>query len=472
MSKIERSYLCVHGHFSQPPRAHPLNGSIAPEPDAAPFQHWLDRITQTSYRPNAERGNFQFISFSVSEMLFKWLEPNAPETYAAIIGGDRTEQDRLTQSPAGNGLATAYNHIILPLARNRDKRTQIHWGIAAFEHRFGRKPLGFWLPEMAVDLKTLKLLAEAGIQYTLLAQKQFLDLPEGKSGGPFRVELDGGQSIAVFARNDELSSQISFNIHNLGGAGHWSQAALAPLRKSNGGGLVLLATSGETFGHHFAGEEEFLYWLMRYEAARIGFQTITLDHYFLAHPPSQTVHIEDLSSWGEHRGLSHWAAGYMDQYQDTTWKGALRRALDNVASEVDRVFEEMLHPYGVHPWALRNQYVSVLLGIQSASEFLAEHIPNLKAEQQRPLLLLLQAEELTQRMYNSYTFTDNRLDSRQPRYAVGCAAAALSLAQQATGEDLAERFPLDMAVVTSTSTSVTGSDVLQQALRDFDIRLN
>ncbi len=471
MSKIERSYLCVHGHFSQPPRAHPLDDSIAAEPDAAPFQHWLDRITQTCYRPNAERGNFRFISYSFSEAVSRWLEASAPETYAAILQGDRSDEDRQAESPAGNGLATAYNHIILPLARKRDKYTQIYWGIAAFEHRYGRKPLGFWLPEMAVDTETLRLLAEAGIRYTLLAQKQFADLPEGRSGGPFRVELDGDHTIAVFARDDELSSQISFNIHNLGGAGHWSQAALAPMRKSNGG-LVLLATSGETFGHHFAGEEEFLYWLMHYEAPRVGFQTVTLDRYFLSHPPSQTVHIEELSSWGEHRGLSHWATGYADQHLDTTWKGALRRALDNVASEIDRVYEELLLPYGINPWKLRNQYAAVLLGAHSADDFMSEQIPGLKEEHRQPLTLLFKAQELAQRMYNSYTFTDNRLDSRQPRYAVGCAAAALSLAQQATGRELAERFPLDMAVVTSASTPVTGSEILRQALKEFGIRLD
>src|SRR5262249_47943396 len=158
VSKIERSALCVHGHFSQPPRGNPLDYTIGVEPEAAPYQNWNARIHETSYKPNADIGNFDYISFSFSEGLMKWLEQEAPETYAKIVQGDK--QAFAQHAPAGNAMATAYNHIILPLARKRDKRTQIIWGLAAFERHYGRKPLGFWMPEMAVDTETLALLAE------------------------------------------------------------------------------------------------------------------------------------------------------------------------------------------------------------------------------------------------------------------------------------------------------------------------
>src|SRR5262249_31210903 len=140
--------------------------------------------------------------------------------YKLIVEGDQKKTEDGIE--VGNALATAYNHVILPLARKRDRRTQIIWGIAIFERHFGRKPLGFWLPEMAVDTDTLALLAEYGIGYTLLTGKQVQGIPAGGGAGPYRVELPGGKSIAVFARNDALSTELSFNIHNLGGAGLWS----------------------------------------------------------------------------------------------------------------------------------------------------------------------------------------------------------------------------------------------------------
>lgn len=470
MSKFERSCLCVYGHFSQPPRGNPMESpsdSIV-EPEAAPFKNWNEQITANSYRPNAEKGNFNTISYSFSEGLIKWLERNAPDVFDAVVNADKQAYEK--HPPAGNALATAYNHIILPLARKRDKRTQVFWGVSAFEQRFKRKPMGFWLPEMAVDLEILRLLHEAGIQYTVLAAKQIQDLPPQAGAGPFMVQLSKTETMAVFVRNDDLSAQISFNIHMLGGAGRWVDQVLWPARKDVGP-LLLLATSGETFGHHFAGEEEFLYWLMKYEAARAGYQITTLDEYFLQHPPTQTVHIKELTSWGNYEGLTQWLTGYADPHRDTTWKGALRRALDNAASEVDRVYEEMLHLYGADPWELRDQYAPVIIGTVDADDFISEHIPKISNPHRDQLKQLFLAERLTQRMYNSYTFTDNRLDSRQPRYAIACAAAALSLAQQATGQDLNDRFPLDLAVVRSANSPVTGTDILNGVVEEYKLDL-
>jgi len=445
-----------------------MDGTIGDEPEAAPYRNWNERIHETSYRPNAEIGNFQHISFSFSEGLMKWLEQNAPGTYHTITQADKTAV--AAHSPAGNALATAYNHIILPLARRRDRRTQILWGIAAFERHFGRKPLGFFLPEMAVDSETLMMLAEAGIGYTLLTSKQLHNLPINGGAGPYKVELSNGKSIAVFARHDGLSAEISFKIHTLGGAGHWAHQALGPARKT-AGQLLLLATAGETFGHHYAGEEQFLHWLVTHEAASAGYQVVTLDQYFLAHTPMQSVQIEERSSWGDQRGLTQWATGFANANQDTTWKGALRRALDNAASDVDRAYEDLVAPFEVDPWDLRNKYLPALFAGQTPDEFIAEQIPKMKPAQRESLKTLFQAERLTQRMYNSYTFTDNQIDGRQPRYAIACAATALSLAQQATGRDLNDRLPSDLAVVTSAFSSISGADMLHEAVREFELKL-
>jgi len=465
VSNIERSYLAVHGHFSQPPRGNPLTREIGIEEDAAPYENWNARIADRSYRANAEAGNFRYISYSFGESLLAWLEAHQPQIYQTIIASDRDEN---SEAATGNALATAYHHSILPLARRRDRRTQILWGIAAFKHRFGRKPNGFWLPEMAVDTDTLLLLAEAGIAYTVLAAQQIRDLPASGGAGPYKVALPRGHHLAVFVRNDPLSSEISFKIHTLGGAGYWARNSLGPARKGSGP-LLLLATEGETFGHHYVGEDQFLYWLMTHEAPAVGYTITNLDHYLLQYPPEHTIHIHEPSSWSDQRGLANWATGQATARRDTTWKGALRRALDNAASEIDRAYEDLLRPLAVDPWQLRDRYAPVLLGAQAADEFLQAHIPQIDTSTSEKLKTLLSAQELAQRMYTSYTFTHDALDSRQPRYAIACAAAALMLARQATGRDLAERLRPDLAVV--MSGSVTGTDILNQVIEEFDLNL-
>ena len=469
MSKIARSAICVYGHFSQPPRGHPLTGEIGVEPAAAPYENWNERITDRCYRPNAETGNFQHISYSFGEGLLRWLEANKPEIYQVIVQSDTPEtvDGNLT---VGNALATAYHHSILPLARRRDKRTQILWGIAAFEHRFGRKPLGFWLPEMAVDTETLSLLAEAGMRYTVLAAQQIQTMPREGGSGPFKIDLPHGRSIGVFVRNDPLSSELSFNIHNLGGAGHWTHNTLGPTRKFTQG-ILLLATEGETFGHHYVGEDQFLHWLVTKEALGVGFGVTTLDRCFIDQEPEQTVNIVEPSSWSDQRGLANWATGHMIEGKDTTWKGALRRALDNVASELDHTFEDLTRSAKLDAWELRNRYAAVLLGEISEDDFLAELVPEIKPEINHQIKVMLTAEELSQRMYTSYTFTNDKLDSAQPRYAIACAAASLALAQNATGRHLAERLLPDLTVVEEQNSAVTGADILRQVVEEYRLNL-
>src|SRR5262249_22021501 len=154
--------LCIHGHFYQPPREDPLTGAIPSEIGAAPYHNWNERIHAECYRPNAELGNFERISFNIGPTLFSWMADADPATYHQITG-----QARANMRPfgVGNAMAQPYNHTILPLATHADKITQIAWGIADFEWRFGRKPHGMWLPETAVDVDTLAIIADFRIAF-------------------------------------------------------------------------------------------------------------------------------------------------------------------------------------------------------------------------------------------------------------------------------------------------------------------
>jgi alpha-amylase/alpha-mannosidase (GH57 family) len=148
-------YICIHGHFYQPPRENPWLEAIQLQDAAYPYHDWNERIAAECYAPNAASrildgegrivkivNNYARISFDVGPTLLSWLEHTTPEIYQAMLTADRESQKIF--SGHGSALAQAYNHMILPLANRRDQYTQVLWGIRDFEHRFGRRPEGMW----------------------------------------------------------------------------------------------------------------------------------------------------------------------------------------------------------------------------------------------------------------------------------------------------------------------------------------
>src|SRR5438876_8665739 len=88
-AKLGPAYLCLHGHFYQPPREDPFTNVLPVEPGAAPFANFNEKITSECYRPNAEEGNFEAISFDLGPTLAAWLEDAHPDVYRLIIEADR-----------------------------------------------------------------------------------------------------------------------------------------------------------------------------------------------------------------------------------------------------------------------------------------------------------------------------------------------------------------------------------------------
>ncbi|HKC40730.1 MAG TPA: hypothetical protein VKC15_14395, partial [Gemmatimonadales bacterium] len=230
--------VVIHGHFYQPPRENPWTGQVDVEPSAAPDHDWNVRITREAYQPLVPV--YEFLSFDFGPTLLDWMEREAPETYAGVIRSDH-----------GNALAMPYHHIILPLANRRDKETEVRWGIAHFKRLFQRDPVGFWLPETAVDRETLDVLATEGIKFTVLAPHQVSKPPA--HGLPARIELSGGRSIAVFVYDGGLSHDVAFGPLTTD-AGRLTEA----LERTPPGALASIAVDGETFGHHHKGADQTL----------------------------------------------------------------------------------------------------------------------------------------------------------------------------------------------------------------------
>ncbi len=448
--------FALHGHFFQLPRGNPLRvGSHVLENEAAPYQNWNARVNAESYSPNSELGNFERMSFSVGTSLLDWMSTNRKSTYRSILEADRLYTE---QVGAGNALGVPLNHAILPLARQRDKITAIRWGVIDFLHRFGRRPKGMWLPEMAVDLETLQVLRQEGILFTILSRSQIESADGG--AGPYRVELPNSTEIGIYVRDDELSNEIAFNLSILGGAGRWARDVLASHVRSDGR-LKLLAVDGESFGHHHRGEEQFLKWLLTFEAPAVGYRVTTLEYDFVHNSPQTQIGIHERTSWSCPHGVTRWVSG-CDCTPAAAWKGMLRRAFEHLVARLDEAMVIEFEPTASNLWALRDDYIRVRWRQITERELMEKHgAGELRETAQHTLLQLLHTSYIVQKVFNSAVFQVGDLDRPEPRTAIAFAGQAAMLAEAATGENFSNSLKRDLADVLSAQSGRSAADILE-----------
>jgi alpha-amylase/alpha-mannosidase (GH57 family) len=463
--------FCIHGHFYQPPREDPFTGVISPEKGASPFANFNEKINAECYRPNAELGNFGALSFNLGPTLAAWLEAYDPLTYQRIVEADGRNR---AAHGVGNALAQAYNHTILPLATRRDKETQILWGMADFRHRFGHEPLGMWLPEMAVDQETLEVLASQGIAFTILSPHQATPpSPPGRGGerggdgpGPYRVRLPRGRDMAVFFRDEALSNRLAFSSDLTNHAKDFAGNCLSGAHGSGNEELHLVATDGETFGHHHRGGDRFLHNLLYEEAPRAGYEVTFLARYLQDHPPGAEVEIVDGTSWSCGHGVARWREGCTCTPGESGWKRHLRGALDRLAQEMDALYQDEVKRWATDPWRLRNGYIRVVLGEMEGRDFLAQQATGQLTEgEAKRILTLLEAQYYRQAMYTSCGFFFEDLSRLEPRYVIAYAAKAIHLVKEATDISLEEGFKRDLRLATSWITDQTGEDIYNDVVQ-------
>jgi alpha-amylase/alpha-mannosidase (GH57 family) len=421
--------LVVHGHFYQPPRENPWTEEVSVEPTAAPFHDWNERITAECYRPNGwarvldEHGqvtaivdNYEHLSFDVGPTLLSWLETHRPEVYDRIVEADRA---------GGGAIAQAYNHMILPLANERDVRTQIRWGLADFEHRFGRPARGMWLPETAVNDNVLCALVDEGVGFTILAPTQ-ADGPIA-GGQPYRwLHPDGsGRSIAIVFYDGDISHDLAFGLTGLSSQELIRRVVVA----SEDGTPVCVATDGETFGHHHKFADRALAYAFSHEANAAGVRVLNTEQLLEEVPAVDEARVHE-SAWSCVHGVRRWAddcgchTGGAPEWNQA-WRAPLRAALDIVRDHGIEVFERRGRGVLRDPWAARDAYVDVLLGRRSVDDFLAEH--------RRPdtdhvlALSLLEAQRHAMLMYTSCGWFFNDLAGIETLQILRYAARAIDL---------------------------------------------
>jgi hypothetical protein len=460
---MSNCYLCIHGHFYQPPRMDPFTGHIPREPGAAPYANWNERITAECYAPIAAAGFFGHISFNLGGTLARWLDEYSHTTYERIV---ESVQCYWQTHSVSNGVAQPVHHTILPLARRRDKICQVRWGIASYAYRFGHPPTGMWLPEMAVDYETLEILAAEGIRFTILSEGQVRGNLE-IGAGPYRIRLPGGGDIAVYVRDDQLSNAISFGMPDSAYVDEWLRDHL--LWRCQADRLLLVATDGETFGHHHRQGTMVLNHILKAEA-KYDYELTTLGLHLRRNRPQAELDVIENTAWSCGHWLDRWVIGCGCTPGASRWKGALRRALDNLASDIDQVYVSEARLLGADPWPLRDDYITVILDQIDSATFLAEHnLGHLSSEAAKRLLALIEAQLYRQRMYASCAFFFEDLNRDEPRYAIANAVRALTLTHQATAQDLSHSFRRDLGIAMSESTGCTGADILDEVIGQAEV---
>lgn len=464
-------FVCIHGHFYQPPRENPWLEEIELQESARPYHDWNKRITAECYRPNTAArildkqgriidiiNNYSRMSFNFGPTLLSWMERNDPETYRAVIQSDIESRDRF--SGHGSAMAQCYNHMIMPLAAPEDKETQIIWGIKDFVYRYGRRPEGMWLPETAVDLATLDLLAKEEIKFSVLAPHQAKAVRRLEGGDwldtsgsrvdprqPYMCRLPSGRTITVFFYDGPVSRAVAFE-HLLDDSQHFKGRLLGLFDANMPNQLVHIATDGETYGHHHSRGDMALAAVLD-DFERYGDVTLTNYSEFLAnHPPAFEVQIFENSSWSCSHGIERWrnncgcnSGGHPGWHQN--WRRPLREAMDWLREKLKVFYENEAKRYLRQPREARNAYIDVLLNRSKGNidRFLKQHgVNSLNDEDKVKTLMLCEIQRFAMLMYTSCGWFFDEVSGLENIQVLRYAARAIQLAQDLGLKDLEKNF--------------------------------
>jgi hypothetical protein len=473
VTKPRRGRLVVHAHFYQPSRIDPFTGIVPPEPGAAPFHDWNTRIDAESYRPLAARGALSKISFDVGPTLASWLASESPVSYRGFVAADTPSGRR----GHGHAMAQAFHHTILPLASAADRRTEVRWGIRDFAIRFGRLPEGIWLPETAVDMATLRCIAEEGIRYTILAPWQSAD-GHVETRRPYRVDLGEGREIIVAFYDGALSAAVSFEPAATADADRFARervvTRLAGTPFVDGQpGLVVIATDGELYGHHQQFRDLFLQRLVSPGASvpDRGFDVVELASVLLDADRRKmpAVRIMERTSWSCHHGVARWWSECPDA-ADGRWKGPLRAALERLAAAIDALTAAEFRrlPGGPELTAVRDAYVDVVDTTETPAEFANRWLgESARSSARDRFLALTEAQRWRLGMFASDGwFWDDPVRS-ETKQNLRFAARAARLVDEHLDASVERSLVADLGLFTSPSTGRSGAEIYADALREI-----
>ncbi len=461
-------YICIHGHFYQPPRENAWLEVIEVQDSAHPYHDWNERISAECYGPNAASrildqhgvikniiNNYSKISFNFGPTLLSWMEANDPETYQAILDADKESIIRFVGH--GSAIAQVYNHMISPLANSRDKETQIIWGIRDFVHRFNRMPEGMWLAESAVDLESLELLVKHNIKFTILAPRQAKAFR--KAGGAwtetkdvkldtrisYRCNLPSGNNIMLFFYDGDISQSVAFDGLLYDGKKFADQLLDAFDKTTNEPQLVHIATDGETYGHHHKHGEMALAYCLDYIDRHKHSNLTNYAEYISKFNSVYEVEVFENSSWSCVHGVERWrndcgcnSGGKAEWNQK--WRKPLRENLDWLRDELAVIFEREASLVLENPWTARNEYINVILNRspENIRKFLKEHC--IKDVQPNQVLRFMEVQRNAMLMYTSCGWFFDEVSGIETTQILQYACRAMQLMSQLSEINLEAEF--------------------------------
>ncbi len=465
-------YICIHGHFYQPPRESPWLEAIEIQDSAFPYHDWNERITAECYAANAVSriwdtqgrisqlvNNYASISFNFGPTVLLWMQKYAADVYAAILDADRQSLEKF--SGHGSALAQGYNHMILPLSNSRDKTTQIIWGIKDFEYRFGRRPEGLWLPEAAVDLESLDIMAQHDIGFAILspsqahrvrlgAEAEWQDVSGGRidSGMAYRVSLPSGRVMALFFYDGAISHSLAFEGLLDNGETFARRLLSAFPEDTSAPRIVHIATDGETYGHHNRGGDMALAHALQYIESSELAQLTNYGKYLEDHPPTNEVEIFENSSWSCAHGIERWRADCGcntggNPGWNQAWRAPLRAALDWLRDAVNPAYEKLAGRLLTDPWAARDDYIDVIMdrSPERVTAFLSRHASRpLGYEDEITVLKLMELQRHAMLMYTSCGWFFDELSGIETVQVIQYAGRVLQLSDQLFTEAFEPNF--------------------------------
>ena len=502
---MKNKYVIIHGHFYQPPRENPWTGEIERQDSAHPFNDWNERIAAECYTPNtASRvlnekslindiiNNYEYFSFNFGATLLQWLEKHAKDTYHKIIEADQRSVKK--HNGHGNALAQVYNHVIMPLANDDDKRTQIEWGIKDFEHRFGRKAEGIWLAETAINQRTVEILMEYNIKFIILSPHQadkirafnsssWIDVSSGliDTRVPYRIfQKDGkgknnpDQYLDVFFYNAGLSSAVGFE-HLLRDSVRFADSIQAAFDAwSSQPQAVFIATDGESYGHHEKNADMCFSSFVSREIHHRDFEITNLGHYLEMNPPQFEVILKsgpngEGTAWSCAHGVGRWSrdCGCSDGGLfgwNQKWRTPFREAMNYLRDECNKVYQDFLGPYCKDLKRMRNDYITVMLNPQQRDAFLKKHIKyRKKLDDPSMVFKLLDAQHFCQLIFTSCAWFFADISRLEPVQNLKYAARAIEILKTFTSREIGSNF---IAILQKANSNVhevpTGKDVYEK----------
>ena len=493
-------FLTIHGHFYQPPRENPWLESIELQDGASPFHDWNERINSECYNPNSFSkivdsrnkildvvNNYKYISFNFGPTLLSWMEEYSPLAYERVIKADIESVGE--HDGHGNAIAQVYNHMIMPLANEKDKQTQVIWGIKDFETRFGRKPEGMWLAETAVDDDSLRALVENGIKFTILSpyqalkfrklgDKEWTDVSWGNVDPArayrYYIKSEPEKYIDLFFYDGAISKSVAFDEILKDGNKFIRRLKEGVSENRTYSQLINIATDGESYGHHTKFGDMALSYVLRVRAKEEGFTLVNYPQYLELNPAEMEIDIKPESSWSCFHGVGRWkedcgcsTGGHPGWNQK--WRKPLREALDYLRDELVTIFDKEGKNYLKNPWDARNKYIDVILDRSELTikKFQKENfVQDLSEEQKVKAMELLEIQRQAMLMYTSCGWFFSEISGIETTQIMKYAARAMQLAQIFSKKDLEKKFLELLSEAKSNFPEFgTGKDIFEKFVK-------